>query len=139
MSDLDEVKLGERTKAAFEGARDTCKQILTVTTAVLTLTVAFKKDIASSGQWQWLLPASWATFVLSVLFGVAALLSLTGSLDPAVLLKHQRQPAPDKPELSSDTFGRSIYRSNIRVPFLLQLVLFVVGLAALAAFGALNM
>lgn len=139
MSDLDEVKLGERSKAAFEGARDTCKQILTVTTAVLALTVAFKKDIALSGHWQWLLPASWAMFVLSVLFGVAALLSLTGSLDPAVMRLHDADMRGRKTEPSSDTFGRSIYQSNIRVPFLVQLVLFVVGLAALAAFGTLNM
>jgi hypothetical protein len=129
MSRLDEVKLGDRTKAAFEGARDTCKQILTLTTAILALTVSFKKDIISGRGSLWLISLSWTAFLLSVLFGIAALLSLTGSIDPKVVMDEETRAQP------RDALGRSIYRPNIRVSFFLQLLLFVVGLAGFVIFG----
>ncbi len=72
-----------RTKDAFDSARDSSKQVLTLTTAVLTLTITFTdkivgvEELTSADTAR--LRTAWAIYGLSVLAGIWTLLALTGS------------------------------------------------------------
>jgi hypothetical protein len=102
---------------AFDFAQEVTKQVLTLSTGVLALTVTFLKDIATAAPHsaRLCLEFGWLCFLLSVLFGVAALMSLSGNLATSA--------AP------------SIYSSNIKWPARLQLLLFLVGLLLTLIFG----
>lgn len=62
-------------------AKDCITQILSLSTAVVALSVTFSKDVAvrSSMTTRWCLFASWATQLLATIAGVAALQCLAGN------------------------------------------------------------
>ena len=74
----------ENQKKAFDFAADLTKQLITLSTAVITLSVTFSKDIIgiSKGWRLYLLIGIWGLYFLSILFGLLTLMSLTGNLDP---------------------------------------------------------
>jgi uncharacterized membrane protein len=113
--------MDEQTKYAFDFARDTVKQFLTLATGLIALTITFAKDFVSSVPADAKIYALWSwTFMLvSVFFGLWSLMALTGSLG-----KHK------------DTHNElSINSKNISVPAGLQVLLFLIGLALLVVFG----
>jgi hypothetical protein len=70
------------TAASFENARDLAKQLLTLATALLTLSVAFYKDVLDTPldtPSSVLLVATWIVCFASIVFGVLALATLTGA------------------------------------------------------------
>jgi len=77
----DEADNGARLKA-FDFAQDTTKQLLTLATGTVALTITFLKDLAKGApDWAvWTLSAAWFVFLVSVVFGVATLMALTGSV-----------------------------------------------------------
>src|SRR5438552_3945033 len=105
----------------FEVAIDVAKHLLTLSTAIITLTITFSKDVlgmATHGQ-KTLLSVAWLFFFVSVLGGVWLLYAANGSLsetDPAK--KH------------------SIYDLNTAIPMGVQQISFVVGLGLTGWFGA---
>lgn len=105
----------ENIKKAFDFAADLIKQLITLSTAIIALTVTFAKDIfPESGDCflDWLV-AAWIAYFLSIFFGVWALMALTGTLDP----------------LNANNRGLSIQGGNCRLPTGLQILAFLAGLA----------
>ncbi|HXK39880.1 MAG TPA: hypothetical protein VJ837_03530 [Candidatus Paceibacterota bacterium] len=102
---------------SFDFAADLVKQLITLSTGVIALTITFAKDIvgsvgssngADSESILWLTLA-WIGFSLSIVFGIWALMALTGTLEPK----------------GSDTAAPSIQGWNCRVPIGLQIFMFL--------------
>lgn len=72
------------TKLAFEFASDLAKQLITLSTAILALSITFQKDIAGKKDLPSirLLGFGWIGYLLSILLGIWTLMALTGSLAP---------------------------------------------------------
>ena len=76
--------MNEQLQKAFDFASESCKQLLTLSTAVLTLTITFEKDVVGAGSAsvrRWLALA-WVVYMVSIIAGGAMLLNLTGNLEP---------------------------------------------------------
>lgn len=110
--------MDDRRKRAFDFAQETTKQVITLSTGVLALTITFLKDIAKDapeGATVWIHWA-WGLYLASVFFGMVTLMTLTGNLERA-------EGTP------------SIYARNIVVPSAIQILTFVAGLALTLVFG----
>jgi hypothetical protein len=97
----------ERQKLAFSTASDACKQVLTLTTAIVTITIAFAKDLvkdSTPGDQIWLRTA-WIAYSVSILAGILMLLAGTAG-------------SPQSHARNEDT----IYRSNVRLPAAIQMI-----------------
>jgi hypothetical protein len=110
--------MDDRAKAAFAFLADTCKQLLTLATGILVLTVTFTHDLLGqvSGFAAGSLLTAWLFYLVSVVGGVWLMLAATGSL--------AKSPSPD------------IYSSNIRIPALVQVISFALAMIATVVFGA---
>lgn len=112
--------MDNQTKEAFQSTSDAFKQMMTLSTGVLTLEITLLKDIVNE------LPilagialgASWISFLLSLLFGIAGLLAITGSLGQVKNLSPS-----------------SIYANNVRIPALVQVISFGFGMLLTVVFG----
>ena len=113
--------MDEQRKKAFDFAQETSKQLITLATAIIGLTVTFGKDFAGSvhGGARVLAISAWVLFLLSILFGLLTLMALTGSLEA------KGHTAP------------SIRGSNVTIPAATQILLFFLGLVASVWFGIL--
>ena len=110
----------ERTKQAFEFAADAAKQIITLSTAILALTITFLKDVLNSPSARSsLLGAAWIFYLLAVLAGIWALLALTGSLGDE--------------NIKDDEL--SVYSPNSSIPFIGMLVCFAIAVILTVWFG----
>lgn len=102
-------------------AADAAKQIITIATAVLTLTVTFSKDtlVKNRSRLPFSLATSWVLFLISVTSGVWSLLSITAELER------------DCP---------TIWSSNVIVPAYLMSLSFIAGVAftIIAGWQAIN-
>lgn len=112
--------MDEQTKAAFASATDTSKQLITLATGVLALEITFAKDVVLKldATAKCLIGVSWILLLLSVVAGVWTLLALTGSLGQRTALT-----------------PRAISGSNVRIPAILQILLFLGGLLLTVWFG----
>lgn len=100
---------------SFDFASDLSKQLITLSSGIIALTVTFAKDIftgASACTQNWLV-AAWITFFISILGGIWHLMALTGTLDP--LNKEKK-------------IEISIQGWNCRIPSIIQILLFLGGL-----------
>jgi len=79
--DFSERPVQEWRKQAFDFASDSTKQLITMATGVVTVTVLFSKDLDSVSRY--LALAAWIALTLSVMSGVAALLNMSGNLHNA--------------------------------------------------------
>ena len=105
--------MDEQTKYAFSSASDTSKQLITLSTGVLALELTFRKDIAPHPRDvdAWLLDASWVCLAISIIAGVVTLMALTGST------AQKSQPT-----------ASAIYGTNVKVPPLIQVFSFLLGI-----------
>ncbi len=64
------------------GIRDLVKQILTLSTGIIAITITFSKDFISidkiSANSQYLISVSWILFLVSIVFGILALMAISG-------------------------------------------------------------
>lgn len=109
------------------------KQIITVASATLVLTVSFIKDVigteGSAVSFGWLLPFAWVALAASIPCAIICI---------AILVNHL-----DKP---NSVIGRSGYpkafaagaTSIVALAVVITLVMFSLGMSALAGFGAVN-
>lgn len=118
--------------SSFSAYGELTKQVLTLSTAVLALTITFLTDVVKhvSGVERWLLGLSWLFYVLSMVFGVFVLMALSGALH---CIEH-----PGDTHCKGLTTPITIYSSNIRVTSWLQVVSFFVASVLLLAFGSLE-
>jgi len=109
--------MDDKVRASFDWLADTCKQLLTLATAIIVLTVTFTHDLVGnvSGFGAFALVTAWFFYLVSVVGGVWLMLAATGSL--------ARSPQPD------------IYASNIRLPASIQVIGFALGVLATVIFG----
>ncbi|HUE69679.1 MAG TPA: hypothetical protein VMP01_02225 [Pirellulaceae bacterium] len=113
--------MDERTKTAFEFARDSTQQLITLATGVVAIGITFSKEFAgpitpTAKGWA---VASWGAFLVSVFFGLWSLLALTGTLADAA----SKSP--------------TIRGSNVTIPATLQVLTFLIGLILTVVFGFL--
>jgi hypothetical protein len=106
--EIDQVQLG------FTFAKELATQLITLSTGLLALSVAFTKDILKSipkGREQ-LLKSAWGVHLASICCGVWTLMALTGTLMP----------------LHADPAGSPLaFAGNVRIPAIGQVSLFVLG------------
>jgi hypothetical protein len=68
---------------AFEFASDLSKQLITLSTGIIVISITFTKEIlrhVPKSQWK-ILGSAWTLYLVSVTFGVFHLMALTGGLD----------------------------------------------------------
>lgn len=113
----------DQIKSAFTSATEVVKNTLTLSAAMLTLSIAFVKDLKAkpTNLEVWFLESSWVLLFLSVVFGIATLMAITGSL-------------AKKYHISGD----ELYKNNIRIPMVLHFICFIAGIAAMGTFGMLS-
>ncbi len=103
------------TPPSFEFAKETVTQLLTLATGVIGVSVTFAKEVRSkvtAYDRTWLF-RSWIALLASVVCGVWTLMALTGTLAKGTV-PHD-----------------AIYGGNVTLPFVLQIIAFVVGIAML--------
>jgi|SRR5215469_11935329 len=107
--------MDESLKKAFDFAADLAKQLITLSTGIVTVTITFAKDFlpkeATLEAKRWAIFA-WYAFFASIVCGVWTLMALTGTLD-------------QKP---GNTIRISIRGGNVVVPASLQILLFLSGM-----------
>jgi hypothetical protein len=116
----DEQPLSSKVEKAFDFAQEATKQLITLATGVIALTVTFLTDVAanaSSGSAR-VLQAAWILYFISIVAGVFTLLSLAGNL-----------------ERPGDNAIPSIYRRNIVVFSLAQVLCFCAAILLTLIFG----
>jgi hypothetical protein len=123
---VGQVREARRVKA-YDFAADAGKQVLLLSTGVLTVTATFAKDLIGRenlhGILGALLVAAWVLFLLSIVCGLWFLYALVGSLG-------QRHPDDDPP---------SVYDTNATLPSLLQTGTFLLAMACTVIVGAVGL
>ncbi len=111
--------MDEKTRKAFDFAQECIKQFIALATAMIGLSITFSKDIVQAVPAGARLIAlwSWGAFLLSVFFGIWALLALTGTLE------------------ADASVPVSIRGQNITIPAGLQILTFLIGLSLTVWFG----
>lgn len=102
-------------------ALETSKQVITLATATLALSITFL-DATARHEREWsrvVLAVGWSLFLVSVVAGVGALMTLTGNLAAA----------------DSDNETPLVYRSNTALLVGIQIVTFVSAIVCTVAFG----
>jgi hypothetical protein len=113
----------EQVKKAFDFAADLVKQLISLATGIIALTITFSKDFLQSTSAPSARPfamIAWSFFVMSILCGIWALMSLTGTLDQ----KCGSEPVPV-----------TIRGANVVIPSALQILFFVGGLVMTIVFA----
>lgn len=116
---------GDIELAAPEGMKslvDVSKQVVTLATAIITVTIAFSKDIVgaanlSAGD-KWLVGGAWGLLVVSILAGVWCMYAATASIE--------------KGDSGSSV---SVYDTNVAIPMGVQQVAFALALVLIVIFG----
>jgi hypothetical protein len=126
--------MDEQRRKAFDFAQETTKQLLTLATGIFALTITFMKDIVKDDKGakdviEWL-QIGWVLYITSVLFGVVALMALTGHLERA---GGKMTTPTDK--VSADKVP-SIYAGNTRWASAAQVLTFMAALFCTFMFGA---
>jgi len=131
--------LREPVEAHEEGlktALETTKQIITLSTGVVALTVTFLEKIVEpqGGTGRHVpgtLKIAWICFGLAVAFAVWTLMAITGSMN--ALDRQARQLSLNKAQKrATETLADG---TNIRLPAVLMLLLFALGTALVIATG----
>ena len=67
---------------SIAGVRELVKQLLTLSTGIIALTITFSKDFISlanvSQSSKYLIGVSWLLFLISIVFGILALMAISG-------------------------------------------------------------
>ena len=117
-------------------ALETTKQIITLSTGVITLTVTFLEKIVqpqveTGRHVPCTLKIAWICFGFAIASGVWTFLAITGSIN--ALDRQARQLSlTDDQKKATETLA---YGTNIRFPALLMLLFFAVGTALVIATG----
>lgn len=110
---------------AFDVVVDITKQVLTLSTGVVALSVTFLTDVASdaSAAARFVLASSWISFILAVALGIMTLMAAAGV---------QREAGADgAPEPSIDA-------PNLRLLGAWQLIAFALGLLLMLVAGIMS-
>jgi hypothetical protein len=78
--------MNEEAKLAYQFALELAKQLITLSTAILALTVTYTKDVVKRPPSWWarlVLAISWFCYLWAIWYGIEHIRSLTGSLEMA--------------------------------------------------------
>lgn len=102
--------MNDEAKLAFDFAKTLSQQLITLSTAIIGVTVTFTKElkIGSSGVSKKLIRVSWVLYLISIVCGIWHLMALTGNLAPA-----EGPPVLDLRGL------------NVRLPAILEVISFL--------------
>lgn len=108
---------------AFDFAAQLVEQLITLATGIIALTITFATGLGKNSPRSAVhaLLGAWCAFLLSIIFGIWALMALTGQVDAATV--------------SGSVI--TIYTSNIRIPTGLQILSFLAGVGLAIWYGAL--
>lgn len=131
-----------QSSKAFDFAADLTKQLITLSTSIVTLTFLFSKDLMEP---RWLPVVIWILFLLSTMFGLWTLMGLTGTLAPVP----QARPlaSPETPGSPPPAGGENAgaggeddrplpMGGNVRFPSMLQIVTFGIAILFTMAYVA---
>lgn len=138
------MEVKERIKLSFSFAGDVVKQLIALSTAIVTLCVALTDKLFSSEAVQihsiWLLVAL-GLFVLSILCGLLTMMAMTGTLgkpkegndneEAAEEIKKKEEGGVKK---DKDVNKGTIYQGNIRVLMFFQLASFFLAIVLAMVF-----
>jgi hypothetical protein len=120
--------MNEQSKKAFDFAADLTKQLITLSTSIVTLTLLFSKDLLGP---KWLAVLIWTLFLLSTVCGLWTLMALTGTLAPAPtaspLSNSHRSNASPATDSADDSHSLQIGK-NVRNPSTYQIVTFALAI-----------
>ena len=108
----------EEGKKAVDFAADVAKQMVTLSTGIVTITLLFSKEIAFGRAWAVL---AWIFFLISTLAGLWTLMSLTGTL----------LRIPEKGSSTGDPFKLT---TNVLFPARLQVFTFILAIVLTIGF-----
>ncbi len=112
--------MDDQLELAFEFVQSLSKQLITLATGVLTLSIAFLRSLpVDTGTLFRYLKISWVLYLLSISCGIWTLMALAGSLAPV-----DSDPAPP-----------AAIESNVRIPSGLQIITFVAGTLVIMLLG----
>lgn len=79
-----DLTMTDQLKLGFEFARGFAEQLITLSTGIIALSVAFTKDLVGRmpPKSSRVLGSTWLLFVVSIMFGLLHLMALTGDLAP---------------------------------------------------------
>lgn len=111
----------------LKSAADFAKQLISLSTGVVTITVTFldkfTPPVGNTKKVPWLLEAAWAGYGITILFGCLTLMAITGTL---TLVDRQAngQQLTDADKASIDAYG-----TNIKTPATGMIISFLLSLA----------
>lgn len=113
--------MDDKIQKAFDFASETTKQLITIASAILAVTVTFAKDMLNERTIHaaWALQFSWALYLISILFGIWTLMALTGSLEPN----------------TEDSGKPTIRKKNVTIPSCLQILVFLIAVLLSVIYG----
>lgn len=106
---------------SFEFASDLTKQLITLSTILIGLSITFFESFSGSSH-KWLLIVSWVLLFLTIPLGIMSLMALTGNMASIT----------NDEDLKSNT----IYKKNIRFLSGSQIVVFAFGVIFLIIYSA---
>lgn len=118
-----------QTSKAFDFASELVKQLLTLSTGIIALTITFLKDVIEKAptNLKWCIALAWIFYFISIAFGLLTMMALTGSLAPV------KAPA----DSSETTPPASIRSPNVTRLSAAQVITFGIGLVLTIIFGIL--
>jgi ABC-type dipeptide/oligopeptide/nickel transport system permease component len=110
--------------AGFQSATDLAKQLISLATGSLALSITFAKDIVKTNVpvVTWPLKIAWIAWLLSICFGIWTMMAVTGMLF--------------KIAENADASKTVTYAANVSIPAFLQILMFLLGIALLILHGA---
>ncbi|PKV50870.1 hypothetical protein ATE84_2938 [Aquimarina sp. MAR_2010_214] len=116
------MDMKKKVEKAFEFAASQVKQLITISSAILVLTITFTEKIitvCSVNDFQrTLIITGWILYLLAIIFGVFALGALSGSLQ----------------KIANDKLD--VYAKNIRGPMLIQFLSFILAIITTMILGS---
>ncbi len=153
----------EDVLVGYKNANELCIQLISLATGILILSITFISDVLERNPPTWALKISWGCFLLSIIFGIWMMMSVTGDVFEiasdakvlrALLITSDPEKAkafmseadaadPEKVKAAIDeaiktrAFSASMEfkKRNIAPPAALQIITFVAGTILLIAFG----
>lgn len=119
--------MDEKSKKAFDFAKDTATQLITLSTGIIVIVITFAKDVVknadSHGCARFFMALACGVYLLSILAGLWHLLALTGELEQTGSTQHTP----------------TIRGSNATIPSLAQIALFLIATLLIIVYGVLSL
>jgi len=114
--------MDEQIRLAFTFASDLSKQLITLSTGILALTVTFTKDVVQRipAKGAWALATAWIFYFISIICGIWSLMALTGTLAPM-----------------EKAIGSLTLAENIRIPSAFQIITFLLATILIIIYGSI--